>query len=200
MTLKLGALIAFLILFSIVLSPMESSAKGTEDNPQVYVKTNVGMFVIELYKDKAPITVENFLSYVDKKYYDGTIFHRIIPTFMIQGGGFLPDMTKKETAPPIKNEATNGLKNEKYTVSMARTQVVDSATSQFFINVADNFGLDHKDTTPRGYGYAVFGKVIEGTDVIDKIKAVKTAKKGAYSDVPVKPVVIKAIRVMEPEE
>lgn len=181
--------------------PGGSAAQEEEGsgNPRVYVSTNLGTFEIELYPDKAPVTVSNFLNYVEKEYYDGTIFHRVIPDFMIQGGGFTKDMIKKETAPPIKNEATNGLSNEKYTIAMARTGVIDSATSQFFINVKDNPGLDHRGDSPREYGYAVFGKVVEGQDVVDKIKGVKTTTKGNYRDVPVKPVIIKAIRLIEEE-
>ncbi|MBU8921686.1 MAG: peptidyl-prolyl cis-trans isomerase [Bacteroidales bacterium] len=166
----------------------------------VFVKTTMGNFTIELFDDKAPITVENFLNYVDKKYYNGTIFHRVISTFMIQGGGFTKEMSKKDTAPPIKNEAANGVKNLKYTIAMARTDVVDSGTSQFFINVNDNPALDHKDKTDRGFGYCAFGIVTEGMDVIDKIKLVKTTTKGSYGDVPVKPVIIKSITRILPEE
>jgi cyclophilin family peptidyl-prolyl cis-trans isomerase len=180
--------------------PAGSRADETEKpaaNPKVVMKTNLGDITIELYADKAPITVKNFLNYVEKKFYDGTIFHRVINGFMIQGGGFMPDMTQKETGPPIKNEAGNGLKNTLYTIAMARTNIVDSATAQFFINVADNTGLDHRDNTPQGYGYAVFGKVIDGTDVVEKIKAVKTTTKGMYKDVPVKPVVIEKVRILE---
>ena len=169
-------------------------------NPQVYVKTNVGGFTIELYADKAPVSVENFLNYVEKGYYSGTIFHRVIKGFMVQGGGFTSDMTQKATAPPIKNEADNGLKNKKYTLAMARTNVVNSATSQFFINTVDNTGLDHRDKSQAGFGYCVFGKVIDGADVIDKIEMVKTTTKGAYADVPVKPVIIKAMTLMTEEE
>jgi cyclophilin family peptidyl-prolyl cis-trans isomerase len=163
----------------------------------VRVETNLGPFKMELYKDKAPITVENFLNYVNKKFYEGTTFHRVIPNFMIQGGGFTDKMVKKETGPPIKNEAKNGLKNLKYTVAMARTNVVDSATSQFFVNVKDNDFLNNK---PDNYGYAVFGKVVEGTKVIDKIAQVATTTKGAYQNVPVKPVIIKSISVATEEK
>jgi cyclophilin family peptidyl-prolyl cis-trans isomerase len=180
--------------------PASSEEKESTSYPHVYVKTNVGGFTIELYPDKAPVSVENFLNYVDKGYYSGTIFHRVIKGFMIQGGGFTADMTQKETAPPIKNEAANGLKNEKYTLAMARTNVVDSATSQFFINTVNNKGLDHKDKTTGGYGYCVFGKVIEGTEVIDKIEMVQTTTKGSYGDVPVKPVIIKAMTLMTDEK
>ena len=180
--------------------PASSEEKGKESYPHVYIKTNVGGFTIELYPDKAPVTVANFLNYVEKGYYSGTIFHRVIKGFMIQGGGFTTDMSQKETAPPIKNEASNGLKNEKYTLAMARTNIVDSATSQFFVNVKDNSNLDHRDKTKTAYGYCVFARVIEGTDVIDKIEMAQTAKKGSYSDVPVKPVIIKAMTLMTDEE
>ena len=156
----------------------------------VVFETNKGNFEVELYANKAPITVNNFLSYVNDGFYDGLIFHRVIDGFMIQGGGFDKDLSQKETKDPIKNEAGNGLKNEKYTIAMARTNVVDSATSQFFINVADNVFLDYTDETARGYGYAVFGKVVSGTEVVDKIKMVETTSKAGYQDVPVEPVII----------
>ncbi len=180
--------------------PASSQEKAKANNPHVYIKTNVGGFTIELYPDKAPETVANFLNYVEKGYYSGTIFHRVIKSFMIQGGGFMPDMTQKETGPPIKNEAYNGLKNKKYTLAMARTDVVDSATSQFFVNTKDNGNLDHRKKTQDGFGYCVFAKVIEGTEVIDKIELVKTATKGSYGDVPVKPVIIKAMTLMTEED
>ena len=168
-----------------------SQAEDKMKNKAIVFETNMGNFEVELYQDKAPITVDNFLSYVNEGFYDGLIFHRIISDFMIQGGGFDQELIQKETKGPIKNEAGNGLKNEKYTIAMARTMVVDSATSQFFINVADNAFLDHTDETSRGYGYAVFGKVISGTSVVDKIKSVKTATKNGFDDVPVDPVIIK---------
>jgi cyclophilin family peptidyl-prolyl cis-trans isomerase len=190
--------VAFILAAALPASSQEKAAET--NNPRVYVKTNMGGFTIELYPDKAPVTVENFLNYVKKGFYEGTIFHRVIKGFMIQGGGFTKDMTQKATAPPIKNEADNGLKNKKYTVAMARTQVVNSATSQFFINTVNNTGLDHRDKTQGGYGYCVFGKVVEGTDVIDKIEMVQTTTKGNYADVPVKPVIIKAMTVMTEEE
>ncbi len=175
-------------------------AEKKQVNPMVYVKTNMGSFTIELYEKEAPLTVKNFLHYVDNKFYDDTIFHRVMPNFVIQGGGFTPDMIQKAVAPPIKNEAGNGLKNMKYTLSMARTPAVDSATSQFFINVKDNPNLDHRDNTQAGFGYAVFGKVVDGTEVIDKIKTVKTTTKGAHNDVPVKPVIIESIRRHIPDD
>jgi cyclophilin family peptidyl-prolyl cis-trans isomerase len=155
--------------------------------------TALGSVDIELFEKEAPISVKNFLRYVDEGFYNNTIFHRVISNFMIQGGGFTADMKQKPTHEPIKNEATNGLKNENNTVAMARTGVVDSATAQFFINVKDNGFLDHRDTSNAGYGYAVFGKVISGADVVAKIKAVPTGSQGMFDDVPKTPVVIKSI-------
>ena len=162
----------------------------------VTFSTTLGDFTIELYPDRAPVTVENFLAYVDAGYYDGTIFHRVIPGFVIQGGGFTSEMQEKKTSPPIVNEADNGLKNERGTLSMARTQVVDSATSQFFINLADNAFLDH---STRDFGYAVFAKVVEGMDVIDRIAQVPTGSRGGHDDVPSEPVVIESARQVEQE-
>ncbi len=188
-------LAAAMIIAAVVPASSQENAP-VKKNPQVYVKTNLGGFTIELYPDKAPETVANFINYVEKGFYSDTIFHRVIKGFMVQGGGFLNDMTQKPTAPAIKNEADNGLKNGKYTIAMARTNVVNSATSQFFINTVDNKGLDHKDKTQAGFGYCVFGKVIDGTDTIDKIEMVATTTKGAYADVPVKPVIIKAMTMM----
>ena len=153
-------------------------------NPRVELDTTLGKIVIELDPEKAPKTVENFLGYVKSGFYDGTIFHRVIPKFMIQGGGFTADMSQKPTQPPIANEADNGLKNLRGTLSMARTNDPASATSQFFISVVDNKFLDHTDKTPRGWGYAVFAKVVEGMDVVDKIAAVKTSNRGPFGDVP----------------
>ncbi len=171
---------------------IKSEAEG--GNPVVIMSTSKGDIKIELYKDKAPITVENFLAYANDGFYNGTIFHRVIPNFMIQGGGFTPDLNQKPTKPPIKNEAKNGLKNERGTLAMARTQVVDSATSQFFINLVDNSFLDNGI---RDYGYAVFGKVIDGMNVVDKIAAVETGSKGMYGDVPQEDVVITSVKVVE---
>jgi cyclophilin family peptidyl-prolyl cis-trans isomerase len=168
-----------------------------EKNPQVLMETSMGEVKIELFKDKAPISVRNFLSYVNDKYYDGTIFHRVIKEFMVQGGGMDVDMQPKKTKFAIKNEATNGLKNTRGTLAMARTSVVDSATSQFFINVVDNAFLDHSGKTPDRFGYAVFAQVVEGMDVVDKIRAVKTGNKAGHQDVPVEPVLINSIRVIE---
>jgi peptidyl-prolyl cis-trans isomerase A (cyclophilin A) len=165
---------------------------SAQANPQVVIKTSRGDIVVELYPAKAPATVENFLKYVDDKHYDGTIFHRVIGNFMIQGGGFTPDMKQKPTRAPIKLEAQNGLKNDTGWLAMARTSVPDSATSQFFINVVDNAMLNHPQ--PDGNGYAVFGKVVQGMDTVNAIKAVRTTNSGMHRDVPAEPVVIESMR------
>jgi len=157
----------------------------------IKIKTNLGSFTLEIDEEKAPISSKNFKNYVEEGFYNGTIFHRVIDGFMIQGGGFDLDMSQKETDPPIKNEASNGLKNEKYTVAMARTSIPDSATSQFFINTSDNSFLDYPGQD--GAGYCVFGKVTEGFDVIDKINAVKTGSKNGHQDVPVEQVIIEEV-------
>ena len=157
---------------------------------KVKLTTSMGPIVIELDKAKAPISSDNFVKYVESGHYNGTIFHRVIDGFMIQGGGFSKDMAQKPTQPPIKNESTNGLKNDNYTVAMARTSVRDSATSQFFINVKDNDFLNYSGETPQGHGYAVFGKVVEGKDTVDKIRKVATGNKGGHQNVPNDPVVI----------
>jgi peptidyl-prolyl cis-trans isomerase B (cyclophilin B) len=156
----------------------------------VKLTTNFGDITLELNANKAPITVANFLQYVESGFYDGIIFHRVIDGFMIQGGGFDANMKQKSTKDEIKNEADNGLGNDKYTVAMARTSIPDSASSQFFINVGDNDFLNHTAPTSSGWGYCVFGKVIAGMDVVDKIKAVKTTSKAGHRDVPVEPVII----------
>ena len=160
----------------------------------VVIETNHGDITVELDNEKAPISVANFLTYAESNHYDGTIFHRVIKDFMIQGGNFTPDMSPKKTLAQIKNEAGNGLRNLRGTIAMARTGVVDSATSQFFINLKDNDFLDHKDTSVRGYGYAVFGKVIKGMDVVDKIGTTKTHTFKRFRDVPAEPVVIKSVK------
>ncbi len=186
----------FLILF-IVLFVFTVPGFGKENiNPKVIFETTLGNILIELYPDKAPVSVENFIAYVDSGFYNGTIFHRVIGNFMIQGGGFDKDLNRKETREPIINEATNGLKNYRGTIAYARTNVINSATSQFFINVVDNHFLDNRDKTQQGYGYAVFGKVVEGMDVVDKIKKVKTGVQKGMQDVPQKDVVILSAKVI----
>ena len=164
---------------------------------KVQLQTNQGNIVIELDAAKAPKSVENFLSYVRKGHYDNTVFHRVIKNFMIQGGGFEPGMKQKDTDAPIDNEAGNGLKNDRYTVAMARTNAPHSATAQFFINVVDNDFLNFSSPTPQGFGYAVFGKVVEGTDVVDAIKGVRTGSSGFHQDVPVDDVVIQKATIVE---
>lgn len=163
-------------------------------NPQVILETSLGSITLELDHEQAPITVANFLRYVDSGFYDGTIFHRVIPGFMIQGGGFDEAMDEKKTGAPIKNEAGNGLSNRRGTIAMARTSVVDSATSQFFINSVDNFFLDHRNESADGYGYCVFGHVIEGLEVVDRIEKVPTGNLGYFQDVPQEPVIILSAR------
>ncbi len=163
-------------------------------NSVVTIETTAGTIKAELWDDKAPITAANFLSYVGDEYYDGLIFHRVIDGFMIQGGGFTPDMQQKDTGPQIKNEATDDKPNSRGTLAMARTNVVDSATSQFFINLVDNDFLNHQNETAQGFGYCAFGEVVEGLDIVDKIAAVKTGSNGPYSDVPVETVEIKSVR------
>lgn len=196
-------------LLTLVLIPAFSPAwakKKTEDKTKtesikkgstmtnVIIETSMGNIEIELNNEKAPISAENFLKYVDSGHYDGTIFHRVIDNFMIQGGGFSAGMKEKKTGAQIKNEAQNGLKNLRGTLAMARTGVVDSATAQFFINVKDNVFLDHSDPSPRGFGYAVFGKVISGMDVVDKIKVAKTTTKDGMENVPVEDIIIKSMK------
>ena len=165
--------------------------------PLVTMKTNKGEIVIELNADKAPISTENFLTYVRDGFYEQTIFHRVIPNFMIQCGGFTAEMAQKKTKSEIKNEADNGLKNLRGTLAMARTQVVDSASSQFFINLADNDFLNHQGKTPNGYGYAVFGQVTEGMEVVDEIAQVSTGNSGHHQDVPKEAVIIESITITE---
>ena len=156
----------------------------------VKLHTNFGVIGIELDADKAPVTVANFLEYVRSGAFDNTIFHRVIDGFMVQGGGFQPGMKQKDTLAPIKNEADNGLKNDKYTVAMARTSDPHSATAQFFINVGDNSFLNHTAPTTQGWGYTVFGRIVEGTEVVDQIRKVKTGSRGMHQDVPVDDVII----------
>ena len=161
------------------------------------IETDLGNIELELDEKKAPLTVRNLADYAKSGHYDDTIFHRVINGFMIQGGGFTADMSQKPTKDSIRNEAMNGLKNERGTIAMARTMVVDSATSQFFINLVDNNFLDFRSPTPQGFGYAVFGRVVKGMEVVDSIAKVRTGNKGMHQDVPVKPVVIKKVTVEE---
>jgi peptidyl-prolyl cis-trans isomerase A (cyclophilin A)/peptidyl-prolyl cis-trans isomerase B (cyclophilin B) len=180
-----------------VIALLASVTAGAAD-PQVEMKTTLGTIVIELDAGKAPATVQNFLHYVKERHYDGTLFHRVIPGFMIQGGGFDADFRQKPTRAPIKNEAANGLKNDIGTIAMARTPDPHSATAQFFINVADNASLNFRFPTPEGYGYTVFGKVTKGMDVVQRIVKVRTGPGPApHRDVPVKPVVIESVRLIE---
>lgn len=157
---------------------------------KVKLTTSMGVVTVELNKEKAPVSTENFVKYVEAGHYNGTIFHRVIDGFMVQGGGFTKDMQQKPVQAPIKNEAANGLKNDLYTLAMARTGVRDSATAQFFINVKQNDFLNYRDESPQGWGYAVFGKVVEGQEVVDKIRKVATGSAGMHQNVPLEPVVI----------
>lgn len=169
---------------------------SAQDNPVVVMETTQGSITIELLQDAAPVTVENFLQYANDGFFAGTVFHRVIPGFMIQGGGLTANLSEKATRPPIRNEADNGLSNARGTISMARTSVVDSATAQFFINTVDNArSLDHRGTSPRDYGYAVFGRVTAGMDVVDAISGVSTGRQGPHQNVPVEPVVINSVTV-----
>lgn len=171
----------------------------SEQNPQVMLETSMGAIKIELFKEKAPITVKNFLSYVKDGFYDGLVFHRVIKDFMVQGGGMNENLEAKKPKFAIKNEATNGLKNTRGTLAMARTSMVDSATCQFFINTVDNAFLDHKGKHPDHFGYCVFGQVLEGMDAVDKIREVKTGSKSGHTDVPLEPVFITSARLIAQE-
>ena len=170
--------------------PAAPEAEQPKETDMVIIKTSLGDIQVKLAADKAPLTVANFLAYVDAGFYNGTIFHRVIDGFMIQGGGFDANMRQKETRAPIKNEAANGLQNKRGTIAMARTMVVDSATAQFFINVKDNGFLDFRAPNPQGFGYCVFGEVVAGMDVVDKIKSVRTTTKAGMGDVPLETVEI----------
>ena len=185
------------VLGALVTMVTAGASMAAAGNPKVEMETSKGKIVIELLPEKAPETVKNFLNYVDAKYYDGTIFHRVIPKFMIQGGGFTSDMKQKSAGAPIKNEADNGLKNDRGTIAMARTGDPHSATAQFFINSVNNDFLNHKSKTQQGWGYVVFGKVITGMDVVDAISSVKTVTRGAYSDVPAETIEIRSAGVLK---
>ncbi len=189
-----GALLALAAILGAGLMSTGWSAGTNVRHPQVVMATSLGSIRLELYPDKAPLTVKNFLRYVDAKFYDGTVFHRVIDGFMIQGGGFTKGLREKATNPPVKNEAGNGLSNRRGTIAMARTPAVDSATAQFFINVVDNPFLDHEGDTPDKFGYCVFGRVVAGMDVVDRIKRVPTHTVGYFEHVPVKDVTILSVR------
>ena len=183
-------LLVFILLFTI-------SSITQAETTMVKMDTNQGTIILELDADKAPTTVKNFITYANEGFYDGTIFHRVISNFMIQGGGFTEDMSQKTTHDPIKNEANNGLKNSNGTIAMARTGDPHSATAQFFINVKDNDFLNFSSETPQGWGYAVFGKVTEGMDVVNKIKDTSTSTNGPYQDVPIEAIIIEKVTIVE---
>lgn len=174
--------LAFLVICGLAAIPAAPSAAA--QNPVVVIETSLGAITAELDRRNAPVSVANFLAYAESGFYDGTIFHRVIRGFMIQGGGFTAEMQQKQTRAPIRNEAANGLSNNRGTLAMARTNVVDSATAQFFINTVDNPGLDNRGADPGRYGYAVFGRVVDGMDVVDEIEGASTGRRGPYSDVP----------------
>lgn len=188
-----------LVLVGVVAAMTLGSAgpADAQDNPVVVLETSLGSMTIELFRDRAPVTVDNFLGYVEDGFFEGTIFHRVIPNFMIQGGGLSPTLVEKATRPAIRNEAANGLTNDRGTLAMARTPVVDSATAQFFINLVDNPFLNHSGSDPQSYGYAVFGRITDGLDVLDGIGAVRTQRQGPHQDVPVEPVVITSVTLQE---
>lgn len=192
-----------LVVASLLLIPFTVTAQAqhketnTMSLPRVKLQTNKGDIILELNPAKAPVTTENFLSYVKDGFYDGVIFHRVIKRFMIQGGGFEPGLKQKDTKAPIQNEANNGLANEKYTIAMARTSDPHSASAQFFINTNNNDFLNHTSPSPQGWGYAVFGKVVEGQSVVDDIEGVRTGSRGFHQDVPVEDVIIEKAAVVE---
>jgi cyclophilin family peptidyl-prolyl cis-trans isomerase len=186
--------ICFVLLGLLLQAPAPAAPpQPAPGNPIVVVETSMGTISIELFKDQAPVSTANFLQYVRDGFYPGTVWHRVVPGYVIQGGGFTADLTEKPTRPPIQNEATNGLANRRGTVAMARTRTLRSATSQFYINLSNNTQLDHRGFSPEVFGYAVFGRVIEGMDVVDRIGAVKTGVKDGMDDVPLEPVIIKGI-------
>jgi cyclophilin family peptidyl-prolyl cis-trans isomerase len=193
--------VACILLITLGLFALAYSQKNNiTENSNVLIKTTLGDIELELFYEKAPVSVENFLSYVRSGFYNGLVFHRVIPGFMIQGGGFDKDINQKETRAPIINEAKNGLSNRRGTIAYARTPVIKSATSQFFINLVNNTSLDYRNDTNAGYGYAVFGKVVQGMEVVDKIAAVKTGSVKGMRDVPVTPIIILEVRIIVAEE
>ncbi len=177
------------------LAAILTAPPAAAQNPVVVIETSLGSITAELDRRSAPVSVANFLAYAESGFYDGTIFHRVIRGFMIQGGGMTADLQRKETRAPIRNEATNGLSNDRGTLAMARTNVVDSATAQFFINTVDNSGLNNRGTDPGSYGYAVFGRVTDGMDVVDRIEGVSTGRRGPFNDVPNTTVEIRSVTV-----
>lgn len=186
-------------IFAILVFTLWSGTLLAQANPSAIIRTSMGEFKIELYADKAPLSVENFINYANSGFYDGTIFHRVIGHFMIQGGGFTPDLQKKTTGEPVQNEAANGLQNKRGTLAMARTNDPHSATSQFFVNVQDNMDLNYTgEGSSREWGYAVFGRVTSGMSVIDSIRFVATTTTNRYSDVPVEPVLIESVEIINP--
>ena len=204
---RLGALLIIALAALAVVGCGDGSAPPADDTeessdvavgyPRVELSTSIGTIQIELYPDKAPITVENFLVYVTEGFFDGTIFHRVVPGFVIQGGGFTPEMVEKDTRAPIENEASNGVRNLRGTICMARTSDPHSATSQFFINTKDNPALDHRGRSLRGWGYAVFGRVTEGMEVVEAIERVPRGRKNEHDDVPVDPIIIEKARLLD---
>lgn len=193
----ISLILAVLFTFPALSLAAEKDRKKTKEKPvntTVIIETSMGTLEAELWADKAPVTVANFLAYADEKFFDGTIFHRVISNFMVQGGGFTSNMKEKTPHAAIKNEASSELKNTKGTLAMARTMDVNSATSQFFINLVDNDFLNHKGKAPQNYGYAVFGTVTKGMDVVEAMGKVKTGNSGPHQDVPVEPIVIKSVR------
>jgi len=191
-------LTVLLVLPCVLFLQIASAAEPGTNTVNVLMKTSMGDIHLELYPDEAPLSVENFSNYANSGFYDGTIFHRVISSFMIQGGGFTPDMQKKATGEPVQNEASNGLSNKRGTIAMARTNNPHSATAQFFINVQDNMNLDYTSASnSRTWGYAVFGKVTSGMEVVDNIRFVQTTSKPPFSDVPAEPVIIEQIRIVE---
>ena len=191
------SLLLIALLAPVAVFAEEPAGEAAGENPKVLLETSMGRIVVELYPDKAPGSVENFLAYVDEGFYADTVFHRVIPNFMVQGGGFTADLTKKPTKAGIQNEADNGLANERGTIAMARTSDPHSATAQFYINTADNRPLNHTSKTTRGWGYTVFGKVIIGMDVAEAISKVATKSVGSMQNVPVEPITITAAKRLE---
>jgi peptidyl-prolyl cis-trans isomerase A (cyclophilin A) len=187
--LRLLALLGFLL----QTAAPAAAPQPAPGNPVVIIETSAGAITAELFKDRAPVSVENFLQYVREGHYTGTIWHRVVPGYVIQGGGYTPELVEKSTHPPIQNEATNGLSNLRGTLAMARTRQARSATSQFYINLANNPSLDHRGFSPDDFGYAVFGRVLSGMDVVDRIAAVRTASRDGMDTVPVTPVLITAV-------